>query len=219
MERVTVAVLEEQAFSRELLADALRSGGLEVLAECAAAGDLLAVCTRTPPNVALVSLATAHGELLERGYQILRTLAESHPDVSPLVLATLGEPAHLQRLYREGAAGVLWRGNARRQDVIGAIRELAAGRRFYPPDLLTLDVPDPAAQHVATPLRDVTSREREVLALVAGGDDNLKIAAKLDITERTVRAHVSALYRKLNCENRAQLAVTARQLGAHARLH
>jgi DNA-binding CsgD family transcriptional regulator len=64
------------------------------------------------------------------------------------------------------------------------------------------------------PLAHLSAREHEVLRYVAGGADNLKIAACLGITERTVRAHVSALYRKLGGENRAQLALRGRELGA-----
>jgi DNA-binding NarL/FixJ family response regulator len=59
----------------------------------------------------------------------------------------------------------------------------------------------------------LTERERHVLACIATGADNLKIAAMLGITERTVRAHVSSLYRKLRRENRAELALLGRELG------
>lgn len=56
-----------------------------------------------------------------------------------------------------------------------------------------------------------------MLACVAGGADNLKIAAMLNITERTVRAHVSALYPKLERDNRTELARMARDLGMKPR--
>jgi DNA-binding NarL/FixJ family response regulator len=62
-------------------------------------------------------------------------------------------------------------------------------------------------------LSALTQREREVLAYVAGGADNLKIAAHLQIAERTVKSHVTQLYRKLGAENRTQLALRACHLG------
>jgi DNA-binding NarL/FixJ family response regulator len=62
-------------------------------------------------------------------------------------------------------------------------------------------------------MSSLTVREREVLAYVSAGADNLKIASHLKISERTVKAHVSSLYKKLGPENRAQLALLARQLG------
>jgi DNA-binding NarL/FixJ family response regulator len=62
-------------------------------------------------------------------------------------------------------------------------------------------------------LARLTSRERQVLRFVVAGADNLKIAAHLSIRERTVKAHVSNLFRKLDCENRVQLAMRASRLG------
>jgi DNA-binding NarL/FixJ family response regulator len=62
-------------------------------------------------------------------------------------------------------------------------------------------------------LAALTPRERQVLRFVVAGADNLKIAAHLAIRERTVKAHVSNLFRKFNCENRVQLAMRASRLG------
>ena len=62
-------------------------------------------------------------------------------------------------------------------------------------------------------LGKLTLREREVLGYIAAGADNLKIAACLGITERTVKAHITSIYKKLGPENRTQLAVLACQLG------
>jgi DNA-binding NarL/FixJ family response regulator len=62
-------------------------------------------------------------------------------------------------------------------------------------------------------LAALTSRERQVLRFIVAGADNLKIAAHLGIRERTVKAHVSNLFRKFGCENRVQLAMRASQLG------
>jgi DNA-binding NarL/FixJ family response regulator len=59
----------------------------------------------------------------------------------------------------------------------------------------------------------VSRREREVLSLLARGHDNLKIAAELDISERTVKAHVASLLRKLSAENRTELALLGRDAG------
>ena len=75
-------------------------------------------------------------------------------------------------------------------------REVDEGRPAPPPGLARL-----------------TRRERQVLPFVVAGADNLKIAAHLAIRERTVKAHVSNLFRKLDCENRVQLAMRASRLG------
>ena len=62
-------------------------------------------------------------------------------------------------------------------------------------------------------LHRLTAREREVLGFIASGADNLKIAVCLGITERTVKAHITSIYRKLDVENRTQMAMLACQLG------
>jgi DNA-binding NarL/FixJ family response regulator len=62
-------------------------------------------------------------------------------------------------------------------------------------------------------LWQLTPREREVLGYIASGADNLKISACLNITERTVKAHITSIYRKLDVENRTQMAMLACKLG------
>ncbi len=66
-------------------------------------------------------------------------------------------------------------------------------------------------------LDDVTGRELEVLAYLAAGHDNHRIAAELRISVRTVKAHVSSLYRKLGAGNRTQLALEAQRRGVRPR--
>ncbi|MET0401596.1 MAG: helix-turn-helix transcriptional regulator, partial [Cystobacter sp.] len=68
-----------------------------------------------------------------------------------------------------------------------------------------------AAREESSPLNRLTHRELEVLKMVAKGSDNLQIAARLGITERTVKAHVSNLYRKLDVQNRVEMAMVIHQ--------
>ena len=73
--------------------------------------------------------------------------------------------------------------------------------------------PDHAVNGVALALDDLTAREREVLELVAQGHDNTKIAKRLDISEKTVRNHVSTVLSKLGVDSRVQAVVRAREAG------
>jgi DNA-binding NarL/FixJ family response regulator len=113
----------------------------------------------------------------------------------------------------EGAAGYLHKLSANGDGVLAAVRAVATGSRFFPAAVAGDHLLEPAPARSGGPLSRLTAREREVLTFVAGGADNLKIASFLQITERTVKAHVSSLYRKLGSENRTQLALLARQLG------
>ena len=91
--------------------------------------------------------------------------------------------------------------------VAEALQAAASGQRRFP-----LELAEPVAPRTAEPSA-LTAREREVLGCIASGHDNLKIAAMMAISERTVKSHVASIYRKLRLENRVQLAIRARELG------
>jgi DNA-binding NarL/FixJ family response regulator len=98
--------------------------------------------------------------------------------------------------------------------VVSAVQGLVRGERLFPVQLLRNDLEaQPVKTQQSSVLHSLTQREREVLTYVAGGADNLKIAAHLQIAERTVKSHVTQLYRKLGAENRTQLALRACHLG------
>ena len=91
----------------------------------------------------------------------------------------------------------------------------AGGVRLFPSSLAQTSLrPEPQPASGPAPLlARLSLRERQVLSLIGAGADNLKIAAQLDISERTVKAHVTGLYRKTQVENRTQLAILAREVG------
>jgi DNA-binding NarL/FixJ family response regulator len=99
----------------------------------------------------------------------------------------------------------------RSSDVVLAVEAVARGERLLE-EAATFASPPRSSRSRTLPAK-ITPRELEVLARVAAGEDNLKIAMLLGITERTVKAHVGALYQKLGMENRVQLALLARDLG------
>lgn len=97
--------------------------------------------------------------------------------------------------------------------ILEGVAAAARGERRVPLQALTnggLAASRPV-QTAARQLVQLTPRERQVLSCIAAGHDNLKIGALLGIAERTVKAHVAALYRKLGAENRVQLALVARK--------
>jgi DNA-binding NarL/FixJ family response regulator len=111
---------------------------------------------------------------------------------------------------RAGAAGYLLKG-APREDVFAAIRTVAAGGSLLPPVVATRllrhvrgDEPEP---------EDLTPRQREVLRLLAQGQQNKEIAAALGISERTAKFHVEAVLRRLGAGNRTEAAAIATRRG------
>lgn len=141
----------------------------------------------------------------------LEALRSVEPRARALVLSTQRSDELARRCYAAGAGAFLDATSSNLAAVVGAVRSLAERARMLPAELLTLPSrtdPDERSRLLSR----LSSREREVLAFLASGADNLKIAAHLGIRERTVKAHVSSLIRKLERANRTQLALLAIEL-------
>lgn len=211
---IRVAVLEDQQVFRESLVALLELSGMRVVASCSEPASFLARVRESSPQVALVDLRLEHvgRSLVEDGLMALRQLHDFHPGVRSLVLSGHWDAETVERCFQAGAAGYLCKLNVGCDQVVEAVERVARGERLVPMGLLdthALQFEAPTSPALAS----LTSREREVLGYVAGGADNLKIAACLGITERTVKAHLTSIYKKLGPENRAQLAVMACELG------
>ena len=116
-----------------------------------------------------------------------------------LVLTAYDTDEDVERAIRAGAKGYLLKGAAI-EEIERAITAVAGGDSYIDPRV---------ASRLVAPRRRLSAREREVLRLVAGGKSNKEIAAKLRISERTAKFHVTAILNKLGAENRAQAAAIA----------
>jgi DNA-binding NarL/FixJ family response regulator len=208
--RIRVAILEDQQVFRESLESLFERSGLEVVCRGSDVEGFMAQVARAEPDVALIDLRLERAEGGEPGdgVRAVELLRELHPHVRCLVLSASREPEEMGRCFLAGAAGYLCKFNVGTAELLEGVRRVAQGEQVVPPEFLGA-APSPRPQ----PLARLTPREREVLGYVAAGADNLQIAASLDITERTVKAHITNLYRKLGVENRIQMAMLAAQYG------
>jgi two-component system nitrate/nitrite response regulator NarL len=147
------------------------------------------------------------------GMRAVELLHDFHPHVRPLVLSANRDATQVERCLRAGAAGYLCKQNVSCAELLEAVQRVARGERLVPPELFPTSVQLEDVTPERESLQRLTAREREVLGYIASGSDNLKIAACLGITERTVKAHITSIYRKLDVENRTQMAMLACQLG------
>jgi two-component system, NarL family, nitrate/nitrite response regulator NarL len=194
----------------------LEGAGFLVTAASGEPREFLNQIAERPPQVALIDLTLESftSAPAASGIDVVRELRENHPQIRSLVLSATHTTEMVDRCYHEGAAGYLYKLTASRETLTDAIREVAMGKRLFPVQLLASNVSDgPNADRRPSLLDGVTHREREVLAYLSTGADNVQIAKSLQITERTVKAHVSNLYRKLRVKNRVELALLARQQG------
>jgi len=212
---ISVGILEDHRLILQSLTWLLESSGFEVTAKSGEPRAFLAQVAERPPQVALIDLTlesvTSPGT---SGLEVLRELRENHPQVRSLVLSATHTTDMVDRCYHEGAAGYLYKLTATKDTLTDAVREVAMGKRLFPVQFLASSMSDGGnSDRRPSVLDGITDREREVLAYLSTGADNVQIANFLRITERTVKAHVSNLYRKLRMKNRVELALLARQQG------
>lgn len=207
---IRVSILEDHPLMRDALLQALDTPGIQVVSHHSDANHFLAALESAPADVAIVDLTLKAGD----GMAVLSALQQFHPSVRALVFTANNDQGLAEVCFKQGARGFLTKSSSGGNAVAQSVRALAEGQSVFPTDFVA-SIFDSPPQRPESPsrLRDLSGREREILAFIGEGADNLKIASLLGISERTVKAHVSNLYRKLAQENRTQMALLARQLG------
>ncbi|MDT0270522.1 response regulator transcription factor [Streptomyces sp. DSM 44915] len=153
------------------------------------------------------------------GLSALAELRRVAPAVRALVLTTFGERENVLRALGHGGAGFLLK-DAAPGELIRAVRAAAAGDAFLSPGA-TRHVVDSLAANAAGAQRErarkrleaLTERELEVLALLGEGLSNADAGRRIHVSEATVKTYVSRILMKLECENRVQAALLARDAG------
>ncbi|MEU1628521.1 response regulator transcription factor [Streptomyces sp. NPDC020096] len=188
---------------------------IEVVAEAANGREAVESARRHVVDIALLDIQMP---LLD-GLAALAELSRTTPDVRVLMLTTFGERENVLRALRQGGAGFLLKDSAP-GELIGAVRATAAGQAYLSP-VATRHVADslaagPAASRSEEARRRVSAlseREREVLALLGEGLSNADAGRRIHMSEATVKTYVSRILAKLDCENRVQAALLARDAG------
>jgi two-component system nitrate/nitrite response regulator NarL len=215
---ITVGILEDHRVTREAVIEFLERDGFRIV--CASDNPrrfLVEMRVATPAAAILdLTIQVPDTRMAGDGLQVLHELRIIAPNVRPVVFSASMDPQIVERCYAEGACGYLFKSSTSCQEVAAALRRVVAGERIFPLQIRMPRQPEGPREPEPELLTRLTLREREILAYVAAGADNLKIAVLAQISERTVKAHVSNLYRKLEVENRTQLALRARELGVRA---
>ena len=188
--------------------------------------DGLRAVLETQPDFLIVGEAASGQEVLDRvaglqpdlllldlempqldGVQVLQALAARGSPVQALVFTAYDTDERVVQAMQAGAQGYLLKG-APRDELFRAVRTVAGGGVWIQPQ-----VAHKLVRHVRGDAAALTPREREVLQLVAQGLANKQIAARLGITERTVKLHVSNILGKLGAANRTDAVILAVQRG------
>jgi DNA-binding NarL/FixJ family response regulator len=182
---------------RDLLGD---EPDIEVVAEAGSVDEALAVAMHVEPDVAVVDVRLGDGD----GVTLCRELrSKTHPPQCLMLTAFDDEEAMVGAIMA-GAAGYLLK-QVRGQDVVTAVREVAAGRSLLDP-VTTARVLDKMRNPPRDELEHLTEREREVLDLIGQGLANREIAERLFLAEKTVKNYVTSVLAKLGMQRRTQAA-------------
>ncbi|MFC4058099.1 response regulator [Planomonospora corallina] len=190
---------------------ALLSGaeGIEVADEAASGEQALALVGRAQPDVVLMDL-TMPGM---GGVAATERLVRDHPHVRVVVLSMSDDDDAVFAAMRAGARGYVLKG-ARKAELVRSVQAAAEGEAIFSPAIAARMAAYFAERERAEPaLPELTPREREILALVAEHLTNPQIAARLGLSQKTVRNHVSAVFAKLQVADRAQAIMRAREAG------
>lgn len=194
--------VDDHPLMREGIAALLAAhDGLELVGEAADGAAAVEAFAALRPDVVLMDLQMPE---LDGAGAIARIVAQA-PDARVLVLTTYRGDAQARRAFAAGASGYLLK-NAIRRELVEAIRQVHAGRRYLPADV--------AAELGQYALQDeLSARELDVLRRLAQGGSNRDIGAELGLSEDTVKTHMKAILSKLQAVDRTQAVVIAIRRG------
>jgi DNA-binding NarL/FixJ family response regulator len=196
---IRVVVGEDSVVIREGIERMLeRSEDIEVVATCADAATLRAAIAEQRPDVVLTDIRMPPTGT-DEGIQVAVELRETAPEVGVVVLSQHVEPAYALALLEGGSAGRAYLLKDRLRDstvLTRAIREVADGGSLVDPVVVDQLIAA-RAQREDSPLRELTERERQILAMIAEGRSNAAIADELVVTKRAVERHINAIFLKL----------------------
>jgi DNA-binding NarL/FixJ family response regulator len=212
---IRVGICDDQP----LLRDGLRVqlglvADLDIVGEAANGEQAVALARRERPDVLVMDVCMPVLDGIEATRRIVGGLGTEN--VKVLILTTFDLDEHVYAALSAGASGFLLK-DATPEEVVHAVRVVAAGEALLAPTVTSRLVREFARRSAGRPRRDMlaslTERETEVLQLVAAGLSNAELAERLVISHATAKTHVSRILTKLSLRDRAQLVVAAYEAG------
>lgn len=194
-----VAVADDSALFRTGLVRLLEGAGVQVTGEARDGEELLRLVAGEQPDVAVVDIRMPPS-MTDEGLRVAREIRGRWPAVAVLVLSTYLETEFATELISSSQQKVGYLLKDRVEDtdeLLDALRRLARGGSIVDPEVVARLL---GRRRTASPLDELSGREREILGLMAKGRSNQAIGERLFLSERTVESHVSSIFGKLGLQ-------------------
>jgi DNA-binding NarL/FixJ family response regulator len=215
MTPIRILLVDDQVLFRESLHAYLSlQPDYRVVGEAANGEQAIRLAATLKPDVILMDVRMP----VMDGVEATRLLHTAQPGCRVIMLTTFDDDEYVFEALRNGAVGYLLKDTSA-EKLFEALRAAAKGESFLQPSIAAKVVEEFARMARLTPkkseslIEQLSPRELEILRLIAGGINNREIAARLYITEGTVKNHVTEILSKLGVTDRTQAAIKARDLG------
>jgi DNA-binding NarL/FixJ family response regulator len=211
---VKVMIVDDHPIFREGLKQCLEARkALRVVAAVGSGEELMkAVHAHGAPQVVLMDIEMPGAN----GIELAALLHEKHPDVRVVMLTAFSDSERVFSALKAGAVGYLLK-NVSPDEIGATVQRVAVGEPMLSGEIAGRVLLEFERERQETHYREqldaLTPREEEILKLLATGDSNREIAARLFISEQTVKNHVAAIFRKLRVNDRTKAALLAVKLG------
>jgi len=212
MDPIRVLIADDHVLFRDGLRALLRAAPeTELVGEATTGDEAITLAATLQPDVILMDLQMPGIGGIEATRQIVR----ASPHIVVLVVTMFADDPSVFAAMRAGARGYLLKG-ATHAELLRAIQVVSSGEAIFSPDIARRLMAYFASMQLTPPLPlfpELSEREREILMLIAQGSTNADIAARLVLSPKTVRNHVSNILSKLQVADRAEAILRARDVG------
>lgn len=212
-QKTRVLIADDHALLRESMRNLLdRQDDMEVVGEACDGEEAVRLSAQLKPDIAVMDIVMPKLNGIEASKEIKKV----SPSTAILILTAYDDPQYVMGLLEAGAAGYLLK-SARGRDVVAAIRAVREGESVLHPSIIAMllkrAIGTPTLGTKVRSKENLSEREIEVLRLAATGMSNKEIAEKLSVTVRTVKAHVSNVFAKMDVASRTEAILKAMREG------
>jgi len=213
MKTIRILLADDHTIVRKGLRLLLEShAGFEVVADACDGREAIALAEQHQPDVAVLDI----GMPVLNGIEAARQLSAKLPHTAIVMLSMHSDEGYVLRALKSGARAYLLKDSAE-YDLIAAIKAVSEGKAFFSPAISKMLVEDYMRQMRERDVEDsyelLTTREREILQLLAEGESNKDVASRLNLSLYTVETHRSNIFQKLNLHSSAELILYAIRKG------